>query len=665
LIKVKRFCFLTVLQYRLKLMPGDTPKTPEKKVPRTPQPPMNGKPPKKPWEMFGFEVNINLNRFFNRGLIFLVIFLLFLPYLRSLLGIGGTEYVSLSQLVRDVREEKVETLQVTGTELRAVYKDGARKYTLKEEGQEALSILDSAGIDIAAVDVKVEDVSFGQLFWELIINFLPILLMLFFFMMLFRQARGQQDGILGIGRSKARVFVKGKQNVTFNNVGGMDEAKQELKEIVDFLRNPKKYIKVGARTPKGVLLVGPSGTGKTLLARAVAGEASVQFLSIAGSEFMEMLVGVGASRVRDLFETAKKLAPSIIFIDEIDAIGRVRGQGSMGGHDEREQTLNQILVEMDGFTQNDNVIVMAATNRGDMLDPALIRPGRFDRRVMVSLPDLEERKYILKIHAKGKPLSKHLTWEKIARRTVGFSGADLENMLNEAAIAIARENRAEITMEDIEEASMKVKYGPSKKRLREEFEREMTAYHEAGHAVLAHVLSFADPVHRISIVSRGQALGFTFTPPEKDRLQILKSELLDDVVVMMGGRAAEMLIFNEQTAGASNDIEQATRLARSMVVDYGMSQLGPMNFGPQYEQSYLRIWGEPHKISSQLQEKVDDEIRAIIETAQTKAATLLKKYRKQLDAVSQRLLEVETLDGDEFTKVMGIPKVKKSVKKAK
>ena len=380
---------------------------------------------------------------------------------------------------------------------------------------------------------------------------------------------------------------------------------------------------------------------------------------------MEMLVGVGASRVRDLFETAKKLAPSIIFIDEIDAIGRVRGQGSMGGHDEREQTLNQILVEMDGFTQNDNVIVMAATNRGDMLDPALIRPGRFDRRVMVSLPDLEERKYILKIHAKGKPLSKHLTWEKIARRTVGFSGADLENMLNEAAIAIARENRAEITMEDIEEASMKVKYGPSKKRLREEFEREMTAYHEAGHAVLAHVLSFADPVHRISIVSRGQALGFTFTPPEKDRLQILKSELLDDVVVMMGGRAAEMLIFNEQTAGASNDIEQATRLARSMVVDYGMSQLGPMNFGPQYEQSYLRIWGEPHKISSQLQEKVDDEIRAIIETAQTKAATLLKKYRKQLDAVSQRLLEVETLDGDEFTKVMGIPKVKKSVKKAK
>jgi cell division protease FtsH len=340
-----------------------------------------------------------------------------------------------------------------------------------------------------------------------------------------------------------------------------------LKEVVDFLRHPKKYIKVGARTPKGVLLVGPSGTGKTLLARAVAGEANVQFLSIAGSEFMEMLVGVGASRVRDLFETAKKLAPSIIFIDEIDAIGRVRGQGSMGGHDEREQTLNQILVEMDGFTQNDNVIVMAATNRGDMLDPALVRPGRFDRRVMVSLPDLEERKYILKIHAKGKPLDKNLTWERIARRTVGFSGADLENMLNEAAIAIAREARQAITMEDIEEASMKVKYGPSKKRLRDDYERELTAYHEAGHAVLAHVLPNTDPVHRISIVSRGQALGYTFTPPEKDKLQILKSEMLDEIIVMMGGRAAEMLVFEEQTAGASNDIERATRVARAMVIE--------------------------------------------------------------------------------------------------
>lgn len=629
-------------------MPGTTPQPPEKKQPTERR----------------FEFQLNLGQFFNRGLIFLIIGLLFLPYLRSLFGIGDVERVSLSQIVRDVREERVEKLQVTGTELRAQYKDGSRKYTIKEEGQEALSILSAAGIDIAAVDVAVEDVSFGQLFWELILNFLPIGLMIFFFMMMFRQARGAQDGILGIGRSKAKVFVKGKQTVKFADVGGMKEAKQELQEVVDFLRNPKKYLKVGARTPKGVLLVGPSGTGKTLLARAVAGEANVQFLSIAGSEFMEMLVGVGASRVRDLFDTAKKLAPAIIFIDEIDAIGRVRGQGSMGGHDEREQTLNQILVEMDGFTQNDNVIVMAATNRGDMLDPALVRPGRFDRRVMVSLPDLEERKFILKIHAKGKPLSKALTWEKVAKRTVGFSGADLENMLNEAAIAIARESRTEITMEDIEEASMKVKYGPSKKRLIDELEREMTAYHEAGHAVLAHVLPFADPVHRISIVSRGHALGYTFTPPEKDKLQVLKSELLDDIVVMMGGRAAEMLVFNEQTAGASNDIEQATRLARSMVVDYGMSKLGPMSFSPQYETNYARSWGEPHKISEQLQEKVDEEIRIIIEVAQTRAAQLLKKHRKELTAVTKKLLEVETLDGDDFTKVMAMPKARKNIKKS-
>jgi cell division protease FtsH len=617
-----------------------------------------------PKNMKVFQVNMNINNLLNKGFVFLILILLFWQPLKSFFGFSPTEYISISQLVRDVREEKIEKIQVSSTELRGIYRDDSRKYAIKEEGQEALSILDSAGIDIAAVDVTVENVSFRQLFWELVINFLPIGLMIFFFMFMFRQARGAQDGIMGIGRSKAKVFIKGKQNITFNDVGGMEEAKKELQEIVDFLKHPKKYIKVGARTPKGVLLVGPSGTGKTLLARAVAGEANVQFLSIAGSEFMEMLVGVGASRVRDLFQTAKKLAPSIIFIDEIDAIGRMRGQGSMGGHDEREQTLNQILVEMDGFARNENVIVMAATNRGDMLDPALVRPGRFDRRVTVTLPDLEERKFILKIHAKGKPLSKDLTWEKIAKRTVGFSGADLENMMNEAAIAIARENKKEIDMEDIEEASMKVKYGPSKKRLHDEYEREMTAYHEAGHAVLAHMLPYADPVHRISIVSRGHALGYTFTPPEKDKVQLLKSEMLDDMVVMMGGRAAEMLIYDEQTAGASNDIERATRVARSMVVEYGMSKLGPMNFAPQYDRSYAKAWGEPHKISAQLQEKVDSEIRELIDEAQKKAMTLLKKHRKQLDDVTTKLLEVETLDGDEFERVMGVKKARKDLKRS-
>jgi cell division protease FtsH len=604
-------------------------------------------------------MRVNLNKFFSKGLIYIIILLLFLPFISDLITGGRAENISMSQLVKDVRQEQIKNIEVSGSELKAIYKDDVKKIARKEDGQQVLEIFDSAGIDLAAVDVEISDITFGQIAWELAINVLPILLMLVFFFFIFRQARGSQDGILGIGRSKAKIFVKGKQNIKFDSVGGMDEAKKELEEIVDFLKHPKKYKKVGARTPKGVLLVGPSGTGKTLLARAVAGEAEVQFLSIAGSEFMEMLVGVGASRARDLFATAKKLAPSIIFIDEIDAIGRMRGQGNMGGHDEREQTLNQILVEMDGFTQNDNVIVMAATNRGDMLDPALIRPGRFDRRVLVSLPDLEERKFILKIHAKGKPLDKNLTWERIAKRTVGFSGADLENMLNEAAIAIARDSRLEVTMEDIEEASMKVKYGPSKKRLRDVYERKLTAYHEAGHAVLAHVLPFADPVHRISIVSRGQALGYTFTPPEKDKLQIVKSEMIDEIAMMLGGRAAEILIFNEQTAGASNDIERATRHARAMVVEFGMSDLGPMNFGPQYDTgNYNKVWGEPHKISQDLLEKVDLEISKIIKTGEKKAQDLLKKHKIQLIAVADNLLEVETLDADEFEKIIGIPKAK-------
>lgn len=606
------------------------------------------------------ELKINLNKFFNKTLIYLIILFLFVPSLLGAFGAGGSrEQITMSQMVNDIREEKVSKMEVYGQELRLTYKDDSKKIAKKEEGQQALQVLAAAGIDLGQVDTEVHDATFLQMLWELIINFLPIILMFVFFIFIFRQARGGGDAMFGMGKSKAKVFVKGKQNISFKDVGGMDEAKKELEEIVDFLKSPKKYTKVGARTPKGVLLVGPAGTGKTLLARAVAGEANVQFLSIAGSEFMEMLVGVGASRVRDLFDTAKKIAPSIIFIDEIDAIGRTRSRNSMSSHDEREQTLNQILVEMDGFTQNDNVIVMAATNRGDMLDPALVRPGRFDRRVQVNLPDLEERKFILSIHAKNKIFSKDLDWDKVAKRTVGFSGADLENMLNEAAIAIARESRDQITLEDIEEASLKTKYGPSKKRLQDEKEKKMTAYHEAGHAVLAHVLPYADPVHRISIVSRGQALGYTFTPPEKDKLQILKSELIDDMTVMLGGRAAEMLIFNEQTAGASNDIDRATRIARSMVVRFGMSDLGPMNFGPQYEgEDYSRAWGEPDKPSTKIQEKVDEAMMKYINDAEQQAMKLLKKHQASLVKVAENLLEKETLDADDFAKLMDMPKAK-------
>lgn len=605
-----------------------------------------------------FSMDMSPKNLFSKGLLYIFLGLLFLPFLISLFTTDPNKEIPMSTLIKDIREEKVAGIQVAGNELRVTYDDGAEKIALKEEGQNLVSVLSAADIDIAATDLEVKSVSFGQLIWELILSFLPVVLMIAVFLFLFRGAKGGPD-IMGIGKSKAKLFVKGKQNTKFADVGGMDEAKKELEEVVDFLKNPKKYRKVGARTPKGVLLVGPAGTGKTLLARAVAGEANVQFLSIAGSEFMEMLVGVGASRVRDLFTTAKKLAPAIIFIDEIDAIGRARSKSGVGGgHDEREQTLNQILVEMDGFSQNDNVIVMAATNRGDMLDPALIRPGRFDRRVMVSLPDLEERKFILKIHSKGKPFVEDLNWERVAKRTVGFSGADIENMLNEAAIAVARDSRKQINSEDIEEAALKVKLGPSKKRLQDDLEKEMTAYHEIGHAIVAHISPHADPVHRVSIISRGRALGFTLTPPEKDKLQTTQSELIDDIAVLLGGRTAELLVFNELTAGASSDIQKATKIARAMVMDYGMSKLGPMNFHTDMDQSYAAVYNESSRLSEKLQEQVDVEVQNFIAEGQKRAETILKKYSKQLKDLSEKLVAVESLDGDEFEKLMGVKKAK-------
>lgn len=605
------------------------------------------------------DMKLNLDWLMSKGLVYLLLGLLFIPFIYTLIAQEASNKITLSDLMKDVKDQKVERIEVKGDEMKGTYKDSGTKVAIKEPGQQALEVLQASDIDLTQVQLDVKQPSMLNMIWELVIAFLPIVIMLIFFFFIFRQARGSQDGIMGIGRSKAKLFVKGKQHVSFKDVGGMDEAKKELEEIVDFLKDPKKYTKVGARTPKGVLLVGPSGTGKTLLARAVAGEANVQFLSIAGSEFMEMLVGVGASRARDLFATAKKIAPSIIFIDEIDAIGRVRGMGSMGGHDEREQTLNQILVEMDGFTQNDNVMVMAATNRGDMLDPALVRPGRFDRRVTVSLPDLIERKFILSIHAKKKPFVGDLDWEKVAKRTVGFSGADLENMLNEAAIAVARESRDQISMADIEEASLKVKLGPSKKRLQDDYERKMTAYHEAGHAIVAHFSPYADPVHRISIVSRGRALGFTLTPPEKDKVQTTMSELIDSIAVLMGGRVAEKIFFNELTAGASSDIERATAIARAMVMDYGMSDLGAMNFSPQYETDYGRAGGEALKISDRLQEKVDERVKKFVDQGESRAVELIEKYKKEMISVSEKLLELESLDSDEFITAVGSPKVKR------
>ncbi len=616
-------------------------------------------PTKRPGKQMELKMELTPKKMAIWGM--LIIFFAF-----TLLGSYGnfkdSQSVSLSQMVQEVREGKVQKLTIEGaTQITISYRDGTIKQSTKEA---SATIVDILGMDLLSnkdMAIEVKDASTNQIIIELLLGtILPIVVMGGILLFIFRQARGSQDGIMGFGRSKAKLFAKGKQDVKFKDVGGMQEAKKELEEIVDFLKHPKKYHKLGARTPRGALLVGPSGTGKTLLARAVAGEANAPFFSMAGSEFMEMLVGVGASRVRDLFKTAKRNSPSIIFIDEIDAIGRMRGLGTAGGHDEREQTLNQILVEMDGFTPNDNVIVLAATNRGDLLDPALTRPGRFDRRVMVGLPDIEERKRILLIHAANKPFDADVNWDRAAKRTVGFSGADLENMLNEAAIQAAREDRDKIKWSDVEEAAMKVKLGPEKKRLQDDYERSMTAYHEAGHALAAHLLPHADPVHRVSIVSRGMALGYTLTPPEQDKYQQTKSELLEAIIVLLGGRSAEKLVFHELTGGASSDIDRATKVARAMVIDYGMSEkLGPVNLGPQFDTtSWGRATMEPSKLSESKQALVDEEITRIIQEAQQAADVLLKKYRKALDAVAEALLKHESLDQDEFEALIGLPKAK-------
>jgi cell division protease FtsH len=564
--------------------------------------------------------------------------------------------IEISQVIKDIKEEKVEKITVIDNKLLLEYKDGATKESTKEPSVSLPELLDRSGIDPATVNYSISDQQVTKMAGEILGLMLPILVMAgLFFFLLKAQNKGAQD-IFSFGRSKAKLFAKGKQSTTFADVEGVDEAKKELVEIVDFLKHPAKYRALGARTPKGVLLFGPAGVGKTLLAKAVAGEANVPFFSMAGSEFMEMLVGVGASRVRDLFATAKAQAPSIIFIDEIDAIGRQRGRGGfVGGHDEREQTLNQILVEMDGFTPNDNVIVMAATNRGDLLDPALLRPGRFDRRITLDMPDKDGRKAILRIHAENKKFAKDINWERIAERTVGFSGADLENMLNEAAIGAAREDKHEIDYEHVEEAATKVKLGPAKRRLQSEEDRKITAYHEAGHAIVTHSLPQMDPVHRISIVARGMSLGHTLIPPAADRTHETRGRLMQQLTAMLGGRAAEEVVFNEMTAGASNDIETATRVARAMVTELGMSSLGPINYGAQngYDDFGNVNWTEASPVSQAIQEKVDVEVAKLMNDAHHEAVLIIKKHKKILDEVAQSLLKKETMDRDEFEKIVG------------
>lgn len=559
-----------------------------------------------------------------------------------------TPEIPLSQVAADVGAELVSTITVSADTLELVYADGSHKLSRKDSSAGLPETLATYGVTpevLGKVAITVKGQS-GFSFWFLTLApvLLPILFIVFLFWFLSRQMRGAGMQAFSFGQSKARVIDPGdaRQRVSFADVAGAREAKDELMEIVDFLKNPKKFLDIGARIPKGIILMGAPGTGKTLLARAVAGEAGVPFFSISGSEFVEMFVGVGASRVRDLFELAKKAAPAIIFIDEIDAVGRVRGGGVGGGNDEREQTLNQILVEMDGFEPTEKVIVMAATNRPDVLDPALLRPGRFDRRVVIDLPDRRDREEILDIHARQKPLGPDVALAVIAERTPGFSGAELYSLMNEAAILAARESRKEITQYDLIRSIEKVMLGPERKsHLLTKKEKELTAYHEAGHALVSSVLEYADPVHKISIISRGRAAGYTLKLPFEDKKMQSKKQFLDDIAATLGGYVAEEMKFDDVTTGPSNDLAVITGLARDMVTRYGMSKtLGPVAFG---ERS---LGNEPY--SEEVAARIDAEVSEIIETAKGRAKEVLLAHESALEAITKELVEKETLEREAF-----------------
>ncbi len=589
-----------------------------------------------------------------------VVLLILLTFLYSYVSDTSVkpEEISVSQIAERVKNGEVKTIVVQGSELHVKYLDETRVESIskKENDAAVTETLTNLGVtteQVSSVQISVENES-GFRYWlsNLAPFLFPLILLGFIIWFFSRSVRGAGIQALNFGSSKARVIYPDDttQKVTFKDVAGAKEAKQELEEIVDFLKNPKKFLDIGAQIPKGVMMMGAPGTGKTLLARAVAGEAGVPFFSISGSEFVEMFVGVGASRVRDLFQMAKKAAPAIIFVDEIDAVGRVRGTGVGGGNDEREQTLNQILVEMDGFEPNEKVVVMAATNRPDVLDPALLRPGRFDRRVTIDLPDRDDRKAILEVHARKKPLQEDVNLGVIAMRTPGFSGADLYSLMNEAAILAARESRKKVGQFDLIRSIEKVMLGPERKsHVLSRREREITAYHEAGHAIVASVLPYADPVQKISIISRGRAAGYTLKLPDEDRRMQSKKEFLDDIAMTLGGYVTEEMIFDDLTTGPSNDLQVIANLARDMVTKYGMSS----NIGPvALEGTGGRMLGgglsEDRGYSLEIAKQIDDEVRAIIEGGKTRAREIITKHRAALDVVAKRLLEVETLERDEY-----------------
>ncbi len=609
----------------------------------------------------------------SRNQSYIIYLLLFIAIIAMLVynffqSSGSQDALTINQVAADVQSGTVAKILESENTISVTYKDGTHRDATIEQNATLVQQLINLGVTqekLAPGAVKIEIKPPSA--WLGVLTglgyFLPFLVLGAVFFFIFRQAQGSNNAAMSFGKSRARMFSGDHPTVSFDDVAGADESKEELKEVVEFLREPQKFIQLGARIPKGVLLVGPPGTGKTLIAKAVSGEAGVPFFSISGSEFVEMFVGVGASRVRDLFDQAKRHSPCIVFVDEIDAVGRQRGAGLGGSHDEREQTLNQLLVEMDGFDTDTNIIIMAATNRPDILDPALLRPGRFDRRVVLDRPDMRGREAILKVHSKGKPLDPSVDLSVLARSTPGFVGADLENLVNEAAILAARRNKKVITQSEFEEAIERVIAGPERKsRLISEDEKRIVAYHEAGHAVVMHSIPESDPVQKVSIIARGMAGGFTLSLPEEDRTLMPRKKLLADLTGLLGGRAAEELVFDDITSGASNDIERVTQMARNMVTRLGMSDaLGPMVYGQKEELIFLgREISEQRDYSEAVAEQIDREVRKLVEEAYDRAREILRAHHDALDRVAQRLLEVETISREEFERLFPAPVEKRN-----
>ena len=592
-----------------------------------------------------------MNKFFKNVLFYLLIIMVII-WMFDLYGEKNSKPadISYTSFMQHVQQDEIKQVTIVDNVISGKLKDGKEFSTVAPNDSKLVEKLEAK-----KVDIKAELPPQPPWWMSILSSILPMLIIVGLWFMLMNQGGAGGGKVMNFGKSRARRYDEEKLKITFKDVAGAEEAKQELEEVVEFLKHPQKYNDLGAKIPKGVLLYGPPGTGKTLLAKAVAGEAGVPFFSISGSDFVEMFVGVGASRVRDLFDQAKKSAPCIVFIDEIDAVGRQRGAGLGGGHDEREQTLNQLLVEMDGFSANEGIIMIAATNRPDILDPALLRPGRFDRQVYVGLPDVKGREEILKVHTRNKPLAPDVSLKVIAQRTAGFAGADLENLVNEAALLAARRNRKAITMEDIEEASMKVMAGPEKKsRVVTPEEKKLTAYHEAGHAVAGFYCKHHPRVHEITIIPRGQAGGYTMYLPEKDRSYVTKGEMFEDIVSSLGGRVAEQLILEDISTGASNDLQQATNIARQMITRYGFSErLGPVVYGTSQEETFLgRDFGQGKGYSETTAAEIDSETRDIIDEAYETCRRTLTEHIDQLHALAKALMEREKLNEEQFNTIM-------------